>query len=66
MFLMCGMVNIIERNPSELKDSKVPTLSNSTNSQSVKASLVIILPFSIYRAGLVYSSITSMGEKGAL
>ena len=51
---------------TELKDSRVPILSNSTNSESVRASLVIILPFSTYLAGLVYSSITSIGENGAL
>ena len=60
------MVKIIDLNPSELKDSNVPTLSKSTNSQSVKGSLTINSLFSIYLAGLVYSSITSIGEKGAL
>ena len=61
-----GIVKIIDLKPSELKDSNVPTLSNSTNSQSVRGGLTIKFPFSTYLAGLVYSSITSIGENGAL
>ena len=53
-------------NPSELKASKVPIFSKSISSQSVKGGLITKFPFSTYLAGLVYSSITSTGEKGAL
>ena len=45
-----------------LKDSKVPTLSNSTYSQSVKGSRATTLLSSTTLAGRVYSSITSTGE----
>ena len=51
---------------SELNASKVPTCLNSRCSTSLKAGFVTILPFSTYRAGRVYSSMTSIGENGAL
>ena len=56
----------MDLNPSELKASKVPIFSKSISSQSVKGGLITKFPFSTYLAGLVYSSITSTGEKGAL
>ena len=63
---MCAIVKRMDRNPSVLNDSSVPAFSKSINSASLSAGLVILCPFSINLAGLVYSSITSIGEKGAL
>jgi len=52
--------------PSVLNASSVPTPGNSISSGSERAGRTTISPFSLIRAGRVYSSITSIGEKGAL
>jgi hypothetical protein len=54
------------RRPSVLKASRVPTPGKSTGSTSVRAGRVTIRPCRLKRAGRVYSSRTSMGEKTAL
>ena len=51
--------------PSVRNASNSPIPSTSNLLISDKASLVIISPFFLALAGRVYSSITSIGEKGA-
>ena len=51
--------------PSEFQLSSVPIDSKSTNSVSESASFVTKDEFCTYLAGLIYSSITSIGENTA-
>ena len=66
MLGICAIVYSILLKPSVLNDSKVPTSLKVCAVTSLKAGLVTTSPFCTKRAGLVYSSITSIGEKGAL
>ena len=66
IFGMCVIVVNNERRPSVLNASNIPTSSISNSSISDSAGFISTSEFIIILAGRVYSSITSMGEKGAL